>query len=166
MISSQERTYEVLKELGIEYELYEHEPIYTIEAAEELDRKMGLQICKNLLMSTRHSTEFYLILMPGEKRFNSGKVSKQLGVPRMTFAKDEYMKEYLGLLPGSVTPLGLIQDTNKVVNFIVDKDVMAMDRIAIHPCVNTATVIIKLSDLLEKILPYTGHTYRVVEIEQ
>ncbi len=165
MSTSREKAYEVLDKLKIEYEKYEHEPIYTIEAAEELDKKMGLEICKNLFMSTRHSTEFYLILMPGNKRFNSGKVSKELKVPRMTFAKDEYLLEYLGLLPGSVTPLGLIQDTENVVNFIIDKDVMDMEKIAIHPCVNTETVIIKLSDLIEKILPYIGHTYKVIEIE-
>lgn len=165
MSTSREKAYEVLDKLKIEYEKYEHESIYTIEAAEELDKKMGLEICKNLFMSTRHSTEFYLILMPGNKRFNSGKVSKELKVLRMTFAKDEYLLEYLGLLPGSVTPLGLIQDTKNVVNFIIDKDVMDMEKIAIHPCVNTETVIIKLSDLIEKILPYTGHTYKVIEIE-
>ena len=165
MSTSKEKAYEVLDKLEVEYEKYEHEPIYTIEEAEELDKRMGLEICKNLFMSTRHSTEFYLILMPGSKRFNSGKVSKQLKVPRMTFAKDEYLLEYLGLLPGSVTPLGLIQDTENVVNFIIDKDVMDMDKIAIHPCINTETVIIKLSDLIEKILPYTKHTYKVIEIE-
>ena len=165
MSSSQEKAFEVLKKLEIEYELYEHEPLYTIEAAEELDKKTGVDICKNLFLSTRHSTEFYLILMPGNKRFNSGKVSKQLGVPRMTFAKDEFLNQYLGIMPGSVTPLGLINDTEHTVNFIIDKDVMSMEKIAIHPCINTATVIIKLSDLLEKILPYTGHSYRVIDFE-
>ena len=159
MEEREKRTYEFLDNLGVPYEKYEHEAIMTIEAAEELDKKMGLEICKNLFLSTRHSTEFYLLLMVGSKKFNTGKVSKQINVPRMTFAGDDYMLEYLDIRPGSVSPLGLMNDKGNNVNLLIDEDVLNMEKIAVHPCVNTATLVINTKDLIEKILPACGHSY-------
>ena len=137
----------------------------TIAAAEELDKKIGLEICKNLFLSTRHSTEFYLLVMVGSKKFNTGKVSKQIGVPRMTFADDEHMLEFLDIKPGSVSPLGLINDKNNNVKLLIDSDVVNMEKIAVHPCVNTATVVLKTKDLLEKIIPACGHDFTVVTVD-
>ena len=164
MEEREKRTYEFLDNLGVPYEKYEHEAIMTIEAAEELDKKMGLEICKNLFLSTRHSTEFYLLLMVGSKKFNTGKVSKQINVPRMTFASDDYMLEYLDIRPGSVSPLGLMNDKGNNVNLLIDEDVLNMEKIAVHPCVNTATLVIKTKDLIEKILPACGHSYTKVTV--
>ena len=164
MEEREKRTYEFLDNLGVPYEKYEHVAIMTIEAAEELDKKMGLEICKNLFLSTRHSTEFYLLLMVGSKKFNTGKVSKQINVPRMTFAGDDYMLEYLDIRPGSVSPLGLMNDKGNNVNLLIDEDVLNMEKIAVHPCVNTATLVIKTKDLIEKILPACGHSYTKVTV--
>lgn len=164
MEEREKRTYEFLDNLGVPYEKYEHEAIMTIEAAEELDKKMGLEICKNLFLSTRHSTEFYLLLMVGSKKFNTGKVSKQINVPRMTFASDDYMLEYLDIRPGSVSPLGLMNDKGNNVNLLIDEDVLNMEKIAVHPCVNTATLVINTKDLIEKILPACGHSYTKVTV--
>lgn len=164
MEEREKRTYEFLDNLGVPYEKYEHEAIMTIEAAEELDKKMGLEICKNLFLSTRHSTEFYLLLMVGSKKFNTGKVSKQINVPRMTFAGDDYMLEYLDISPGSVSPLGLMNDKGNNVNLLIDEDVLNMEKIAVHPCVNTATLVINTKDLIEKILPACGHSYTKVTV--
>ena len=164
MEEREKRTYEFLDNLGVPYEKYEHEAIMNIEAAEELDKKMGLEICKNLFLSTRHSTEFYLLLMVGSKKFNTGKVSKQINVPRMTFAGDDYMLEYLDIRPGSVSPLGLMNDKGNNVNLLIDEDVLNMEKIAVHPCVNTATLVIKTKDLIEKILPACGHSYTKVTV--
>ena len=159
MEDRERRTYEFLNGLGVSYERYEHGPIMTIDAAKELDIKMGLEICKNLFLSTRHSTEFYLLLMAGSKKFNTGKVSKQINVPRMTFAGDGYMLEYLDIRPGSVSPLGLINDRDNHVGLLIDADVLEMEKIAVHPCVNTATLVIRMKDLTERILPACSHTY-------
>ena len=164
MEEREKRTYEFLDNLGVPYEKYEDEAIMTIEAAEELDKKMGLEICKNLFLSTRHSTEFYLLLMVGSKKFNTGKVSKQINVPRMTFAGDDYMLEYLDIRPGSVSPLGLMNDKGNNVNLLIDEDVLNMEKIAVHPCVNTATLVINTKDLIEKILPACGHSYTKVTV--
>ena len=162
----EQKTYELLDNLKIEYEVYQHEPMFTIEAAEEMDKKIGVPICKNLFLSTRHSTEFYLLFMQGHKKFHSGTVSKKLKVPRLTFGKDEYMTQFLKVQPGSVTPLSLFFDTENKVNLLVDSDVFKMEKISVHPCVNTATVVIKTSDFLEKILPACGHTYQEMNLEQ
>lgn len=164
MEDREKRTYEFLDKLGIKYERYEHEPVMTIEEAAELDKKMGLEICKNLFLSTRHITEFYLLLMQGSKKFNTGKVSKQIGVPRMTFADDVHMLEYLDIRPGSVSPLGLINDKGNNVGLLIDEDVLNMEKIAVHPCVNTATLVIETSDLVQNILPACGHAYTKVSV--
>ena len=165
MEDKEKRTYDFLDKLGVEYTRYEHEPLMTIVAAEELDKRIGLEICKNLFLSTRHSTEFYLLVMVGSKKFNTGKVSKQIGVPRMTFADDEHMLEFLDIKPGSVSPLGLINDKNNNVKLLIDSDVVNMEKIAVHPCVNTATVVLKTKDLLEKIIPACGHDFTVVTVD-
>lgn len=158
-------TYDFLDKLGIQYEKYEHEPLMTIADATELDKKIGFEICKNLFLSSRHSTEFYLLVMVGSKKFNTGKVSKQINVPRMTFADDEHMMEYLNIKPGSVSPLGLINDRENNVNLLFDEDVLNMEKIAVHPCVNTATLVIKTKDIIEKILPACGHDYIKVTVD-
>ena len=165
MEDKEKRTYDFLDKLGVEYTRHEHEPLMTIAAAEELDKKIGLEICKNLFLSTRHSTEFYLLVIVGSKKFNTGKVSKQIGVPRMTFADDEHMLEFLDIKPGSVSPLGLINDKNNNVKLLIDSDVVNMEKIAVHPCVNTATVVLKTKDLLEKIIPACGHDFTVVTVD-
>lgn len=164
MENVEQKVYEILKELNVDYIRYDHEPLYTIEAAKDLDEKMGFAICKNLFLSSRHQTEFFLLFMDSSKKFNTGKVSKQLSVPRMTFAGEEPMWQFLKIHPGAVSPLGLLFDTEKKVQFLIDEDVLSMEKVAMHPCVNTATVAVSTSDFLEKILPASGHTYKVVTV--
>ncbi len=165
MENVEQNVYEILQKLNVDYIKYEHESLYTIEAAKELDKKMGFAICKNLFLSSRHKTEFFLLFMEGSKKFNTGKVSKQVGVPRMTFAGEEHMWQYLKIHPGAVSPLGLLFDTEKKVQFLIDADVLNMEKIAMHPCVNTATVALSTNDFLQKILPASGHDYKVVTLE-
>ncbi|MEA4971618.1 Prolyl-tRNA editing protein ProX [bioreactor metagenome] len=165
MEEREKMTYEFLDKLGIKYEKYEHEPVMTIADAQELDKKIGFEICKNLFLSSRHSTEFYLLVMVGSKKFNTGRMSKQIGVPRMTFADDTHMLEYLNIKPGSVSPLGLVNDKGNNVKLLFDYDVLNMEKIAVHPCVNTATLIINTKDFVEKILPACGHDYIKVTVD-
>jgi len=162
----EQKVYDIFKEIGVEYQLYRHEAIYTIAAAEELDKKLEVPIAKNLFLSTKHGTEYYMLTLMGHKKFNTGKISKQVGVPRMTFAGEEKMIEFLDIYPGSVTPLGLLNDDGHNVHFLIDSDLLKFEKISVHPCVNTATVVIKTKDLLEKILPYCSHDYREVFVEE
>ena len=91
----EQKVYDIFEEIGIEYQLYRHEAIYTIAAAEELDKKLEVPIAKNLFLSTKHGTEYYMLTLMGHKKFNTGKISKQIGVPRMTFAGEEKMIDAL-----------------------------------------------------------------------
>ena len=160
----EQKVYQILQQLNICYIKYDHEPLYTIEGAKALDEKMGFPLCKNLFLSAKHQTEFYLLFMEGQKKFHTAKVSKQVGTPRMTFAGEEPMWEYLKIRPGAVSPLGLLFDTEKKVHFLIDEGVLSMEKVAMHPCVNTAAIVMDTKDLLEKVLPYCQHEIKVVSI--
>lgn len=154
-----------LEDLGVSYDYYPHEAVYTIAAANEIEEKIGFSLCKNLFLSSRHETEFFLYSLPGHKKLNTGKLSKQLSVPRMTFAKEEKLLDFLNLTPGSVTPLGLFYDNKNQVKFLFDIDLLKEEKIALHPMVNTATITFKTEDFLNKFLPSVNHRYEIIETE-
>lgn len=142
----------------------------TMEACEEIDRTLsegvekGVAICKNLFLCNRQATDFYLLLIPGDKPFKTKYLSAQIGSSRLSFAKPEYMEQYLDITPGSVSVLGLMNDTDHKVNLVFDGDILRSEYIGCHPCMNTSSLKIKTSDILEKFLPYTGHTWTSVEL--
>ena len=83
----------------------------------------------------------------------------------MTFADESHMLEYLDIHPGSVSPLGLMNDKENRVKFLLDSDILDREAIAVHPCVNTATLVIGLKDFIEKVLPACGHDYTAVKVD-
>ena len=104
------RVYDLLDSLGIEYERIDHEPAMTIEACEEIDQALGAVICKNLFLCNRQETDFYLLMIPGDKKFKTKDISAQIGSSRLSFGKPEYMEQFLDITPGSVSVLGLMND--------------------------------------------------------
>lgn len=158
------RVYELLEKLNIPYERVDHEEAMTMEACEEIDKALGVTMCKNLFLCNRQKTDFYLLLMPGEKKFLTKDFSKQLGVSRLSFADGEFMEKYLDITPGSVSVLGLMDDTEHEVHLSIDKDLLADEYIGCHPCINTSSLKIKMNDILEKFLSYTGHEATIVEL--
>ena len=158
------RVYELLEKLNIPYERVDHEEAMTMEACEEIDKALGVTMCKNLFLCNRQKTDFYLLLMPGEKKFLTKDFSKQLGVSRLSFADGEFMEKYLDITPGSVSVLGLMNDTEHEVHLSIDKDLLADEYIGCHPCINTSSLKIKMNDILEKFLSYTGHEATIVEL--
>ena len=104
------RVYDFLDSLGIEYERIDHEPAMTIEACEEIDRVLEAVICKNLFLCNRQETDFYLLMIPGDKKFKTKDISAQIGSSRLSFGKPEYMEQFLDITPGSVSVLGLMND--------------------------------------------------------
>ena len=151
------RTYDFLDRLHIAYERVEHEPAETMEACLEIDTRLGTKMCKNLFLCNRQQTDFYLLLMPGDKPFKTKELSGQLGVARLSFGSGEKMEEDLGLLPGSVSVMGLMNDKEHAVRLLIDKDLLAAEEIGVHPCLNTASLAVSTADILEKFLPHTGH---------
>lgn len=158
------RVYELLEKLEIPFERVDHEEAMTMEACQEIDKSLGVAMCKNLFLCNRQKTDFYLLLMPGEKKFLTKNFSKQLGVSRLSFADGESMEKYLDITPGSVSILGLMNDTNHSVHLSIDKELLSDEYLGCHPCINTSSLKIKMSDILEKFLPYTGHEATIVEL--
>lgn len=163
-LNTEMRVYELLEKLGIPYQRVDHEVASTMEACEAIDKVLDVTMCKNLFLCNRQKTSFYLLLMPGEKKFLTKDFSKQLGVSRLSFAEAEHMEKYLGITPGSVSILGLMNDTEHEVHLSIDKDLLTDEYIGCHPCINTSSLKIKTSDILEKFLKYTGHEPTIVEL--
>lgn len=162
-LPKERRCYELLDSLGIEYARVDHEHADTIEACHEIEGVLGAAICKNLFLTNRQQTEFYLLLMPGDKPFKTKLLSKQIGTARLSFASPEHMEQYLDITPGSVSVLGLMNDGGRV-NLIIDRDLLNDEFIGCHPCINTSTLRIKTSDITERLLPAIGHGYALVEL--
>ncbi|MBR5420918.1 MAG: prolyl-tRNA synthetase associated domain-containing protein [Lachnospiraceae bacterium] len=159
------RTYDCLDELGIEYRRTDHEPANNMEACNEIDAVLGVLICKNLFLCNRQKTAFYLLMMPGDKKFKTKELSAQIGSARLSFAEPEAMLEYLDIEPGSVSIMGLMNDKEHKVQLLIDEDVLACEELGCHPCVNTSSLKMKTRDVIEKFLPAMGHSYRVVQLK-
>ena len=144
------RVYELLEKLEIPFTRVDHEEAMTMEACQAIDKALGVTMCKNLFLCNRQKTDFYLLLMPGEKKFLTKDFSKQLGVSRLSFADGEFMEKYLDITPGSVSVLGLMNDTNHDVHVSIDKELLSDEYLGCHPCINTSSLKIKMSDIFEK----------------
>lgn len=161
------RTYAFLDELGISYDRTDHpdQPATTMEVCAEVDAVLNVHICKNLFLCNRQETNFYLLIMPGDKPFRTKNLSKQLGTARLSFAKEEYMKEYLDLYPGSVSVMGMMNDKEHHVQLVIDEDVLKEELFGCHPCVNTSSIRFATKDLTEKILPALKIQPAIVHLE-
>ena len=158
------RCYDLLDQLGVEYQRIDHEAAMTMEACAEIDKVLDATICKNLLLCNRQNTAFYLLMIPGDKVFKTSVLSKEIGSSRLSFAKPEFMEEYLDITPGSVSVLGLMNDHGHHVQLLMDEDVLKGEYFGCHPCINTSSLRIRTSDLMEKIIPAMGHTPRIFTI--
>ncbi len=155
-LPEEQATYAALDALGIEYDRVDHAPAFTIEACAGVDRALGFAICKNLFLRTRNGSAYYLLLMPGDKPFKTKELSAQIGASRLSFGEAEEMREMLHLTPGSVTVFGLAYDAAGRVTLLIDRDLLESEYFGGHPCINTSTVRLRTSDLLEKYLPSVG----------
>lgn len=158
------RVYDSLDNLNIEYHRVDHEAAMTMEACVEIDRVLQAATCKNLLLCNRQKTDFYLLLMPGDKVFQTKELSAQLGVSRLSFASGEAMEEFLDITPGSLSVMGLMNDTDFRVKLVIDGPVLDGEYIGFHPCINTTTLRVKTKDLTEIIIPAMKHTPTIVNL--
>ena len=158
------RTYNLLDELGISYKRLDHSAIPTIEACRDIDALLEIEICKNLFLRNAQKTLFYLLLLPGDKKFRTAALSKQIDSSRLSFAEPEFMAEFLDITPGSVSILGLMNDKNHRVRLLIDKDVLSSEYFGCHPCINTSSLKLKTSDILDKFLPAIGREYTLVDL--
>lgn len=158
------KVYDLLDRLGIEYERTDHEEANTMEACNEIDKILDVIICKNLFLCNRQETQFYLLMMPGDKPFKTKDLSKQIGSARLSFGKAEYMEKYLNIKPGAVSIMGLMNDTEHHIQLLMDKPVAESEYLGCHPCVSTSSLKLKTRDVLDKFLPAVGHEPIVVDL--
>ena len=137
-LEKEQRCYALLDKLQISYARVDHEHADTIEACEAVEQVLGEKICKNLFLCNRQKTQFYLLMLEGEKVFKTKDLSKQLGVARLSFADPADMKKYL--------------------------DITA--RIGCHPCINTSTLAVSTQDILTKFLPAVRHEPIIVDLPE
>jgi Ala-tRNA(Pro) deacylase len=158
------RVYNLLEQLDIPFIRVDHGITATIESCLAVEEKLEIEICKNLFLCNTQKTKFYLLMLPGEKKFKTSALSKQINSPRLSFAGPEYMSEYLDITPGSVSVLGLMNDKDCKVQLLVDKDILQQEYVGCHPCVNTASLKISLKDLFNRFLPNIKHDAVFVEL--
>ena len=158
------RVYELLERLDIPFEGVDHEVAPTIEACRGIEEELGIMPCKNLFLRNRQKTMFYLLLMPGDKKFLTKDLSHQLGISRLSFAEPEYMEQYLDITPESVSVMGLMNDHENRVQLLIDEDVLKGEYLGCHPCQNTSSIKFRTSDLLDKFLPAVHHHPIIVRL--
>ena len=158
------RTYDYLDALGIRYQRTDHERADNMEACNEIDAVLGVVICKNLFLCNRQKTAFYLLMMPGSKKFRTKELSKQIGSARLSFAEPADLLKYLDIEPGAVSIMGLMNDPGHQVQLLMDEDVLRDEYIGCHPCVCTSSLKIRTEDILHRYLPATGHAVRTVHL--
>jgi Ala-tRNA(Pro) deacylase len=150
--------------MGVEYLRIDHEPAFNMEICEEIDKTLQAVICKNLFLTNRQKTDFYLLMMPGDKVFKTKELSKQIGSARLSFAEPQYMEEFLDITPGAASIMGLMNDIENRVKLLVDEDVLKGEFLGCHPCVNTSSLKLKTSDVFGKLLAEMHHDMTIVKL--
>lgn len=158
------RVYDFLDELGIEYYRTDHEEANNMEACNKIDKILDTIICKNLFLCNRQKTDFYLLMMPGDKPFKTKDITGQIGCSRLSFASDDFMLEFLDIKPGAVSIMGLMNDKNNRVQLLIDKPVVESETLGCHPCVSTSSLKFNTKDILEKFLPAVNHEPIIVDM--
>ena len=160
------RVYDRLAELNIPFTRVDHEEAHDMDACVEISRVLGVDICKNLLLTPRNRSTFYLLCLPGDKPFLTKDFSKQIGSSRLSFATAEDLQALLGVQPGSASVLGLMNDTENAVQLVLDKPIAESARIGCHPCINTSTLAVSTQDILTKFLPAVRHEPIIVDLPE
>ena len=158
------RTYDYLDRLGISYFRTDHDRADHMEACNVIDAVLGVIICKNLFLCNRQKTNFYLLMMPGDKKFKTKELSSQIGSARLSFAEPEDMLKYLDIEPGAVSIMGLMNDRDQAVRLLMDRDLLQEESFGCHPCINSSSLRFATRDLMEKILPALGREPTFVDL--
>ena len=178
------KVHKFLEEHGIQHTTHYHPPLPTIELALEYWKEIDSTHCKNLFFRNHKGNRHYLVVFECHKELSIHTLEKSLRQGKLSFASAERMERCLGLLPGSVSPFGLINDMNLVseegipaegvaakelfenghrVKLFLDKDLMTAERLSFHPCDNTASVVLTNADFI-KFLEIWGGEYEWIDV--
>ena len=163
-IDKEERVYDLLDQLNIDYQRLDHQEANTMEVCLEIEKNLKSTICKNLFLVNSNKSQYYLLMLKENKKFKTKMISKQINSSRLSFGSDEKMLEYLDITPGSVSLLGLMNDHDFKVQLLMDKDLLQDEYLGCHPCINTSSLRIKMKDVFEKIIPSLHHEPIFVEV--
>lgn len=163
-IDKEERVYDLLDQLNIDYQRIDHEEANTMEICLEIEKTLKSTICKNLFLVNSNKSQYYLLMLKENKKFKTKVISKQINSSRLSFGSDEKMLEYLDITPGSVSLFGLMNDHDFKVQLLMDKDLLQDEYLGCHPCINTSSLRIKMKDVFEKIIPSLHHEPIFVEV--
>ena len=163
-IDKEERVYDLLDQLNIDYQRIDHEEANTMEICLEIEKTLKSTICKNLFLVNSNKSQYYLLMLKENKKFKTKMISKQINSSRLSFGSYEKMLEYLDITPGSVSLLGLMNDHDFKVQLLMDKDLLQDEYLGCHPCINTSSLRIKMKDVFEKIIPSLHHEPIFVEV--
>lgn len=161
------RCYDFLDQLGMTYWRADHPDAEanTMEACREIDAVLEATVCKNLFLCNRQHTDYYLLMMPGDKVFKTKELSSQIGSARLSFASGEEMEKLTDCTPGSSSVLGLMNDKENKVRLLIDEDVLKGEYLGCHPCINTSSIKVITKELVEKFLPAVHHEMTVVVLK-
>lgn len=163
-LDKEKRVYDFLDSLFVEYQRIDHEEANTMEACREIDESLQATVCKNLFLCNAQKTKFYLLMIPGYKKFKTKDISSQINSSRLSFAPSEYMEQFLDITPGSVSVLGLMNDKDNQVRLLIDEDVVKGEYIGCHPCINTSSLKIRTKDMVDTIIPAMEHEITYVRL--
>jgi Ala-tRNA(Pro) deacylase len=163
MISSEDEFLKYLDLNGIHYQRITHPAVYTCEQAEKLRPKTRGVSTKNLFIADKKQTNFFLVMTACEKRLDIKQLRQQLGGAKLHFGNAARLLEFLGVTPGAVSVLGLVNDTDQRVSLFIDRYIWDQEYFLCHPLVNTATLVLAKPDLV-RFLDLTGHPVHVIEI--
>lgn len=156
--------FEAVSAMGIGYRYMEHAPAATMDACREVEEAFGAVMPKNIFLCPRNQSEFWLLLTRPNARYRTADISKQLGVSRLSFGPEDKLYEYLQTLPGSITPMGLLFDSCRIVKLAVDSALRDAETLVFHPCINTMSLAISGADFFDVFLPALGIEPVFVEI--
>ena len=163
-LDTEQRVYDLLSRLRIPFTRVDHDPACTMEECVSISQVLGADICKNLVLTPRNRSAFYLLCMPGDQPFSTKVFSKAVGSSRLSFASPDDMEALLGVQPGSASILGLMNDTEHRVTLALERSVAESEFFGCHPCRNTSSLRLRTADILHTFLPYTGHVPIIVDL--
>ena len=164
LLPQEAAAFDLLDALEIPYDRVSGDPADDMDKCDEVSRVLGIPVCKNLFLCNRQKTQFYLLCMPPHKPFHTKDLSKQIGSARLSFAPEEQLWDLLHCTPGSATLLGLENDTEHRVRLLMDRETYEAEFISCHPCICTSILKLRMADVLEKLLPHSGHEVTVVDL--
>jgi Ala-tRNA(Pro) deacylase len=158
----EEMILKMLEDLNIKYDRVTHPPVMTVSEAKAYG-VTDADGCKNLFLYDKKANKHYLVVMLEDKKAHSNTIRRQIKANSIVFGSEEDLEKLLGVKPGAVSPLGIVNDHNKEVIVLLDEDLPKCSRVCFHPNINTATLVISYSDF-EKFLKWSGNEYKFITV--